>query len=71
MTDVEKITYIADKIEAQRDFLGVEGLRAAAKRSLNEGMIVCMDFAINNLKNSNKKLHPGTIEARDYILNNE
>ena len=71
MSVVEKIVYIADKIEADRDFLGVEGLRMAAKRSLKEGMLACLDFTINSIKHSNKSLHPNTIEARDYIINNE
>lgn len=71
MSVVEKIVYIADKIEADRDFLGVEGLRMAAKRSLKEGMVACLDFTINSIKHSNKSLHPNTIEARDYIINNE
>lgn len=70
MTDVEKIVYIADKIEALRDYPGVEGLRGAARRDLNEGLLACMDFNINYLNEHNAFMHPGILDAREYLLKN-
>ena len=71
MTDVEKIVYIADKIEALRDYPGVEGLRGAAKRGLKEGLLACMDFSISHLKEARANMHPGILEAREYILEHD
>ena len=70
MTDVEKVVYIADKIEALRDYPGVQGLRGAARRDLNEGMIACMDFNINYLREHNAFMHPGILDAREYLVKN-
>lgn len=67
MSDVEKIVYIADKIEPLRSYPGVEGLRVAARRGLNTGLLACMDFSIAHLRETKDSIHPGILEAREYL----
>ncbi len=68
MSDVEKIVYIADKIEPLRSYPGVEGLRAASRRGLNTGLLACMDFSIAHLRETKDSIHPGILEAREYLV---
>ncbi len=68
---LEKITYVADKIEPTRSFRGVEELRAAAMHGLNEGVLACMDYGIKHLKEKGKAIDPCIFEAREYLINYE
>ena len=49
MTDFEKIVFLADKIEENRDFDGVEELRAAAYRSLDEALYLALRQSLSLL----------------------
>ena len=71
MTDVEKITYLADKLELRRDYDGVEELRAAAERSLNEAVLACIDHAEAHVLQKGETLHPASRAAREYIAKYE
>ncbi len=68
MTRLEKIIYLADKIEPGRNYEGVEEIRAAAESSLDEGVLACMERSIEYVRSSGKKLHPNVISARESIL---
>ncbi len=70
MTMLEKIVYLADKIEPNRDYAGVEALRAAAQESLDEAVLACMEQGIAYVRTSGKALHPGVLAARDFLRNN-
>jgi len=50
MTLLEKVIYIADYIESTRDFPGVEELREAAYRNIDEAMIIGLEMTITDLK---------------------
>ena len=68
MTTLDKIIYIADYIEPNRDFPGVEEARKLAYIDLNK----CLKFAMENtiiflLKQGNL-IHIDTIEARNYLV---
>lgn len=49
MTDLQKILYIADSIEPSRTYPGRAALEAAAFRSLDEGMIACIESSTEYL----------------------
>lgn len=63
MTLLDKILFIADFISADRDYPGVEKLREAAEKSLEEAMIEGFSYTIADLANSRKAIHPDTVEA--------
>lgn len=68
MTKLDKIIYLADKIEPGRDYEGLLSIRAAAERSLDEGVLACMEHSIAYARQKEgKKLHPGILEAWAYL----
>ncbi len=68
MSTLEKITYLADKIEPTRNYSGVEEIRAAAARGLNEGVLACMDSMLASLEAKKKEFDPCTCKAREYLI---
>ncbi len=63
MTLLDKILFIADFISADRDYDGVDKLRAAAKKSLDEVMVEGISFTIKELLGNRKAIHPDTVSA--------
>lgn len=63
-----RIVYLADCISEDRDFPGVEDIRAAAERSLDEGYLFMLGFSIRSLLEKDALLHLGTVEARNELL---
>ena len=49
MTLLEKVLFVADYISADRDYPGVEDMRLAADRSLEEAMVEGIRFTVNEL----------------------
>lgn len=68
MTLLEKIIYIADYIEPNRDFPGVEDLREATFNNLDEGLLKAFNNTIKYVVEKGGILHKRTVEARDYLL---
>ncbi|MBS2969771.1 bis(5'-nucleosyl)-tetraphosphatase (symmetrical) YqeK [Metabacillus sp. KIGAM252] len=69
MSVLEKVIYVADYIEPGRRFPGAEEAREAAKRDLNEAMILSLQNTIMFLLKKNQAVYPMTIEAyNDLIL---
>jgi nicotinate-nucleotide adenylyltransferase len=50
MTTLEKVVYLADYIEATRDFPGVEKLRKTAFEDIDKAMIMGLEMTIDDLK---------------------
>jgi len=50
MTMLEKVIYIADYIEATRDFSGVEKLRKLAYENIDKAMIMGLEMTVDDLK---------------------
>lgn len=67
MTRMDKVLFIADFISADRDYPGVEALRAAAKKDLDTAMLEGMAYTIGDLAKQRKAIHPDTIAAYNRI----
>jgi nicotinate-nucleotide adenylyltransferase len=68
MTALEKLVYLADKIEYTRDYEELPALRAAAERGLDEGVLACMEAGLREItEEKNAKLHPALLEAMAHI----
>lgn len=67
MTLLEKILYLADYIEPNRDFPGVEDLRRACYESLDKGLLMGLEMSIEELIERGTPVHHTTIEARDSL----
>lgn len=65
-----RIIYIADAIEKNRDYPGVEELRKIVDNDLDYGIIEEIDRKVRYLEKSNGKIHRNTLEMRDELLKN-
>ena len=68
MSLLTKIIYMADYIELNRDFNGVEELRKQAYQDLDEAIITGLDYTISELLSDGKMFHPDTVHARNYLI---
>lgn len=68
MSLLTKIIYMADYIEPNRDFEGVDELRKQAYQDLDEAIITGLDYTISELLNDGKMFHPDTVHARNYLI---
>lgn len=68
MKPLEKIIYLSDFIEENRNFPGVDELRELAYRDLDHGLLQGFNNTIQFLLKTNKVLHCNTVEARNQIL---
>ena len=69
MTTLEQILYIADYMEPNRDFPGVEELRELADRDLNRAVLLGLDQALSYLRERNRIIDPDSQQAWDYYRN--
>lgn len=69
MTLLEKILYIADYMEPNRNFDGVRKMRELTETDLDGALLLGFEMSIDLLKSENKPLDRFTVEARDFLLN--
>lgn len=69
MTLLDKIIYVADKIEEGRDYEGIEELRKMAMQNLDEVILESIQYTIKKCINQQKYIHSLSIIARNDILN--
>ena len=67
MTRLEKIIYIADYVERNRNFPGVEELRAMAYTDLDRAVLMGLQSAVAHVKRQGQELAPATLEALAYL----
>lgn len=67
MTLLEKIIYLADYIEATRDFPGVEDLRRVCYGDLNAGLLLGLEMTVREMEERGAPIHTKTLEARDAL----
>ena len=68
MTLLEKIIYIADYMEPNRDFPGVDRLREAVWRDLDEGVLLGIDMTLEQLAQKGQPACTDSLAARDWLL---
>lgn len=68
MSTLEKIIYIADYIEPNRNYDGVEHLRDTTYKNLEKGVLEGLDNTIKIVVEQRKVIHPLTLEARNYLV---
>ncbi len=67
MTLLEKILYIADYMEPNREFPGVEQLRKLAYEDLDAAVMLGAEMCIDEANQKGQEIHPHTTEALDYL----
>lgn len=68
MSDLQKILYIADTIEPSRTFAGRATLEQAADRSLDEGMLACIESSMEHLKSNGIVVAPLTLVLHQQLV---
>lgn len=68
MSTLEKVIYIADYIEKNRSYDGVEVIREEAYNDLDKGVIMGLNQTINFIIKNNGLIHENTIKARNYLI---
>ena len=69
MTLLEKIIYIADYVERNRDFPGVEEMRQLAYTDLDKAVLMGLESAVAHVRRQGQDLAPATIEALEFLKN--
>ena len=67
MTLLEKIIYMADYIEPNRDFNGVERLRELAYRDLDQALLLGVETTIQEMKERDLPIHRNTLQAQSWL----
>ena len=68
MDQLSRIVYIADYIEPNRDFPGVDALRQIAHRDLDLGMLAGLDHTLNFLIQKGGFIHPWSVAVRNELI---
>ncbi len=67
MTMLDKVIYLADKIEPSRDYEGVAEIREAAYKDVNMGMILVMQHTMDYTSKNGRLVNPTTSDAMESI----
>lgn len=67
MGNLEKLIFLSDMLEEGREFPGIQPLREAFWRDLDECLYLCLKHQINYLKNSNAPIYALTEQAYAWI----
>ncbi len=67
MTMLEKIIYVADYMEPNRDFPGVDALRSLAYSDIDKALKLGLEMTLQLLQRQNRQVSPGSQEALAYL----
>ncbi|RNF40995.1 bis(5'-nucleosyl)-tetraphosphatase (symmetrical) YqeK [Planococcus salinus] len=68
MSDLEKIIYIADLVETNRKFKGVDELRQLKEQGLDVMMEACVKHSIEFLASKNQPVYPDSLKCHEYFV---
>ena len=71
MNTLEKIIYVADYMEPNRDFPGVDDLRHLAYTDLDGALKMGLEMTLSMLKEQNREISPQSQEAIDWLNKTE
>ena len=67
MTLLEKLIYLADFIEPNRDFPGVDTLREAVYEDLDKGLAMGLEMTVEEMAEMGNPVHENTLEALRFL----
>ena len=67
MTTLEKILYVADYMEPNRDFDGVERLRELAYRDLDAALLLGVETTVQEMRDRGLPIHRSTLGAQAWL----
>ncbi len=70
MNILEKIVYVADYMEPNRDFPGVEKLRELAFSDIDKALKLGLEMTLDMLRQREAEISPMSQQALDYLISN-
>jgi HD superfamily phosphohydrolase YqeK len=70
MSNLEKVIYLADAIEPNRNYPCVDKIRNIAYQDLDQACLLLLEHSISFIKSKNSYLDKDTLMARDYLVEN-
>lgn len=70
MSALDKIVFVADKIEPFKNYPGIKEERELAKKDLDKAMILCIENNHKKLESEKKKIAPKSIKVLNYLKKN-
>lgn len=67
MTTLEKILYVADYMEPNRDFDGVERLRRLAYEDLDKALLLGVETTVQEMRDRQLPVHANTLQALAWL----
>ena len=67
MTLLEKILYLADYMEPNRRFPGVELLREQVEQDLDRALYTALEMSVQSIEEKGALLDENSRQARDYM----
>ena len=67
MTTLEKILYVADYMEPNRDFDGVERLRQLAYQDLDKALLLGVETTVQEMRDRQLPVHKNTLQAQAWL----
>lgn len=68
MTTLEKIVYLADKLEPARDYADLSAIRELAEKDLDEAVIACLKAVRDKFEQKRTAFHPDSSRALDALI---
>ncbi len=68
MTTLDKLIFLADMVEVNRRYPGVEELRVLTLEDLDRAMVAALDQTVRHLLDRRAVIHPQTVSTRNSIL---
>ena len=68
MTLLDKVLFVADKVEPGRYFQNVDKLRALAERDIDQALLNCYDLSVSYALRLGDQVHPRMIAARNRLI---
>jgi predicted HD superfamily hydrolase involved in NAD metabolism len=68
MTKLDKVIYLADHIEEERDFKGINEMRKLSYKNLDWAIIASTSNMAAFLLENGLPIHPGTVQTRNYLI---
>lgn len=68
MTKLEKVIYLADHIEVARNYFGVNKIRQAAFKDMDQAVSICSTLMLKYLIDNKLPIFEDTIKTQNYYL---
>ena len=68
MDMMAKIIFMADKIEENRNYIGIERRRKLVLEDIDEAIIETINYTMQYCMEVNELIHPDSINTRNYLL---